>query len=331
MEFELQDSLDSRTQQGRTQISLTVDEEWGPLSAEYSYNFKGYPLYMIQFISQIIMTEIDTLAIDLVEIHENDSPLKEETIGHRLGLIPFYSENLDRLVKWNECSCYHNFKVKNAYTLPDIELITTKFCNRCSISFDVDIIAPYDGFEVKVKHMQLNTLKPELLSIIYPVPEYQNTTITKLNEGGRLRFRAYLKRGCNKDHSKWSSVVAPRLTAKPTIQLNTKRIDAYMNEDEKYRFVQQCPRNVYNYNETTNSIDIEDLNACNFCRECTRPLHTESTQKAIQFCTLGRVEDEHVLTFEIDGSLSPFRIMDDALKKIEDQLQELEYFVVENL
>jgi DNA-directed RNA polymerase alpha subunit len=43
-----------------------------------------------------MISRIDTLAIDQVQITENTSVLPDEMIAHRLGLVPLNSENLER-------------------------------------------------------------------------------------------------------------------------------------------------------------------------------------------------------------------------------------------
>ncbi|MFX0174232.1 MAG: DNA-directed RNA polymerase subunit D, partial [Candidatus Hodarchaeota archaeon] len=53
---------------------------------------------------RMIMTEVPTMAIDEVIIIENTTPLYDEIVAHRLGLIPLKTD-LDSYVRPEQCSC----------------------------------------------------------------------------------------------------------------------------------------------------------------------------------------------------------------------------------
>ena len=78
---------------------------------------------------RIMIAEVPTLAIDLVEFHENSTVLNDEYIAHRLGLIPICyqapetmraGDVMGAFLSHRECTCYER-------------------CPRCSVEFDLDV------------------------------------------------------------------------------------------------------------------------------------------------------------------------------------------------
>lgn len=72
---------------------------------------------------RIIIAEVPTMAIEFVNIRENTSPLHDEFLSHRLGLIPLYSNTVDSFNYPLECTC----------------MDTAEVCPVCSVKFVLKI------------------------------------------------------------------------------------------------------------------------------------------------------------------------------------------------
>lgn len=72
---------------------------------------RGISLAYANSLRRIMLEDVPTMAIEFVKIRENTSPLHDELLAHRLGLIPLASNSADSFNFNSECSCAPNDEV----------------------------------------------------------------------------------------------------------------------------------------------------------------------------------------------------------------------------
>jgi DNA-directed RNA polymerase II subunit RPB3 len=83
------------------------------------FELSNTDLTIANALRRIIICEVPTMAIDIVEIEENTTALHDEFLAHRLGLIPLVSVDIDNFVYLNQCDC------------------TYANCEKCAVRFDM--------------------------------------------------------------------------------------------------------------------------------------------------------------------------------------------------
>jgi DNA-directed RNA polymerase II subunit RPB3 len=105
-----------RVSNSRTPTVTITDERPESISFELS----DTDVSMANSLRRVMIAEVPTLAIDLVDFEENTTCLIDEFISHRLGLIPLRSAvDMSNWSYKHECDC-------------------SNFCNKCSVKFTLD-------------------------------------------------------------------------------------------------------------------------------------------------------------------------------------------------
>lgn len=165
---------------------------------KYQVKFELYntDLAVANALRRIMISEVPTMAIDLVEVRDNTSALHDELIAHRLGLVPLQALNIDDFAFHSDCYC-------------------NSMCEKCTVKFTLRRTCADDQLEVTSKHIEISGQSQLLLEEIPLQPvvytdeignEQPAITIAKLAKNQTLDFELIAKKGIGKVHAKWSPV-----------------------------------------------------------------------------------------------------------------------------
>jgi len=232
----------------------------------------GTDVPFMNALRRTILAEVPCMAIDEVVIIENSSMMKDETIAHRLGLIPLKTD-LDSYNLPEECPCKSEFG-----------------CNLCRVSLTLDAEAK-EGTRTVYSGVLISE-NPDITPVSDKIP------IVKLAKEQKLKLEAYATLGKGKNHAKWQPVSMCVYKYFPRIKIDDKRCTTCG------KCVEVCPRKVLV--KDGDKIKIRDLIACTLCQDCvdTCPLD----QPAIE---ISWDENSFIFSLESTGALPPKRIMID--------------------
>jgi DNA-directed RNA polymerase subunit D len=148
--------------------STTTDKEL------FIVKFSNIHNSIVNGIRRTILDDVPTFAIEEVEFVKNDSPLYDETVAHRLGLIPLKTDLKSYNFK-NSCSC------------------GGVGCALCEVKLSLS--ANSEGY---VKSSELRSDDPQI------VPVDTNIPITRLFKDQELEFTAKAILGTGREHAKWA-------------------------------------------------------------------------------------------------------------------------------
>ncbi|KAK7204645.1 hypothetical protein BZA70DRAFT_279677 [Myxozyma melibiosi] len=159
-------------------------------SENVDFVLSNVDLSLANSIRRVMIAEIPTIAIDLVEIEINTSVLADEFIAHRLGLIPLASTGIESLRYTRDCDC-------------------DQYCENCSVTLTLDARCTSDAtMDVYTRDLVIMSHNTEVGRPVINDPEGKGVLICKLRKHQELKLKCIAKKGIAKEHAKWSPTAA---------------------------------------------------------------------------------------------------------------------------
>src|SRR3989344_5030159 len=196
---------------------------------DMSFLVEDAPVSLVSALRRIMISEVKTMAIDIVEFKKNGSSLNDDIIASRLGQIPLTFD-------------------EKSYNLPEECKCDGKGCSNCQVELILKKKGPgivYSG-DIKTTDKDVK-------------PVFDNIPITEMfNTGEEIEFTAVAKLGIGKKHAKWQgAVVGYRNKAEITVDKDLHG---------KKEHVDSCPVNVFDLKGDKVAVN-RPLN-CILCMKC---------------------------------------------------------------
>ncbi|CAL5228381.1 g11504 [Coccomyxa viridis] len=303
---------------------------------------------MANSLRRIILVEVPTIAIDLVEIEQNTTVLNDEFIAHRLGLIPLVS-HAARVMKGPFDDIGDN-------DFTDVELSLNITCTSddtidvTSNDFLLDRLHPevhpvgYPGgpstgqetekpsLVVKMRNNQELKLRAIARKGSWSITNWypggpstgQETEkpilIVKMRKNQELKLKAIARKGIGKDHAKWIPVATVAFQHMPHITLNRALMDT-LDEKTKEDFVDASPSHALVYNSVSKQVEVQEPEAYMYDGEYERKAAELNHPDLI---SIRQSTDEFIFRVEGTGVLSVEEVVLTAVDVLTAKLRNLQ-------
>lgn len=255
---------------------------------------EGAPLPLVNALRRAAYTDVPVMAVDYVEVFENNTVLYDEIIAHRIALVPLTSEAaLEKYRRPEECR-EAELGDPDCYAVLRLEVETGANEERMVYSGDLE---PQD---------------PDVR------PVYVNMPIVLMAPEQRIRMQAYARLGYGKEHAKWMPVSVAAHRYLPVVEFDTSKMseDCLSCVEAAYPWLAERMRQ-----QGSGRIEIlEDVN--------TSALYWCARRRCGEGLSVSYDDNRFIVKIETTGALPARRVVAEALnavaRKAENLLAELE-------
>lgn len=228
-----------------------------------TFNIKGVDVSVANALRRVMIADVQTVAIDLVEIIENSSVLCDEFLAHRLGMIPLDSKKAPELRKPFEYA-----GDDDSATDVHLELNVRCHSDQARDITSEDLVS-YD-----------ERVRPVLFKgATSGSTNSGGVLIAKLRKNQQISLKCIARKGSGKDHAKWSPVATAVFKPDPVVQINESimksltgttsilfvfRLLMQLIEAEKQSIVESDPSKMFKYDTDLSTITLASPESCTY-------------------------------------------------------------------
>ena len=228
---------------------LSLNEE------ELVFDLTGVEPPLANALRRILISEIPTMAIEVVNIYQNTSVIPDEVLSHRLGLIPIFADaNEFQYKKDNEEFNEFNAIYCKIHIKCEANKSTGELVNNEVLSSQI-IWTPI-GQQAK------RFVETETIRVVH-----DDILVAKLRPGQEIEAELICVKGIGKTHAKWSPVSTAYYRLMPDIQFKSE-----ISDENAHALKKLCPMGVFDVevNDMNTKAIVKNPRNCTTCRECIR-------------------------------------------------------------
>lgn len=272
---------------------------------------------MANALRRVMIAEVPTVAIDLVEIEVNSTVLNDEFIAHRLGLIPLTSAAAMAMRFSRDCDACDG----------------DGSCEYCSVEFHLAARATDSDQTLEVTSNDLRSTDPKVCPVdqarayqqalgatdpydTAAAADQRGILIVKLRRGQELKLRAIARKGIGKDHAKWSPAATVTFMYEPDIRINEELMET-LTLEEKRIWVESSPTKVFDIDPNTQQVVVVDPEAYTYDDEVIKKADAMGKPGLIE---INAKEDSFVFTVETTGAITAYELITNAITVLRQKL-----------
>eukprot|EP00993_Chasmostoma_nieuportense_P002840 NODE_3603_length_937_cov_26.576543_g3451_i0.p1 GENE.NODE_3603_length_937_cov_26.576543_g3451_i0~~NODE_3603_length_937_cov_26.576543_g3451_i0.p1 ORF type:complete len:300 (-),score=100.78 NODE_3603_length_937_cov_26.576543_g3451_i0:38-862(-) len=241
---------------------------------------------------RVMLEDVPTIAIELVDFHTNTTVLQDENLASRLGLTPIRAN--PKLLK---------FPASEDWKDDPLECL----------KFVIDVTATQNMEPVLSSALKWEPLgNQEKLFAEPPRPVLPDIMIAKLKPGQRIHAEMYACKGTGATHAKFSPACPVSYRMHPKVVIQSQ------DPSEAAALAAVCPGKVFDIED--GALVVRRPRDCTMCRECIR-IEPKTDIR------LSRLKDHFIFSVESTGVYTAPAIVQEALRMFEYHCKDLKQHV----